>query len=136
MAFSNASVCLVHGMSRPIGAFFHVPHGLSNAMLLPEITAFSAAAALARYADCARAMGVAGEAEGNQAAVARLLDELRALNRDLKVPTPKAYGIEEERYLELLPVMASQALASGSPGNNPRVPSAEEIIDLYKRVYA
>jgi alcohol dehydrogenase class IV len=136
MAFSNASVCLVHGMSRPIGAFFHVPHGLSNAMLLPEITAFSAAAALGRYADCARAMGVAGEGEGNQAAVARLLDELRALNRDLKVPTPKAYGIEEERYLELLPVMASQALASGSPGNNPRVPSADEIIDLYKRVYA
>src|SRR5271165_1776803 len=48
MAFSNASVALVHGMSRPIGAFFHVPHGLSNAMLLPEITAFSAPAALDR----------------------------------------------------------------------------------------
>jgi alcohol dehydrogenase class IV len=136
MAFSNASVCLVHGMSRPIGAFFHVPHGLSNAMLLPEITAFSAPAALERYADCARAMGVAAEGEGNQAAVARLLDELRLLNRDLKVPTPKSYGIAEERYHELLPVMASQALASGSPGNNPRVPSADEIIDLYKRVYA
>ena len=57
MAFSNASVALVHGMSRPIGAFFHVPHGLSNAMLLPEITAFSAPAALDRYADCARRWG-------------------------------------------------------------------------------
>ncbi len=136
MAFSNASVCLVHGMSRPIGAFFHVPHGLSNAMLLPEITAFSAPAALARYADCARAMGVASENEGNQAAVARLLDELTALNRDLEVPTPRSYGIDERRYLELLPLMASQALASGSPGNNPRVPSADEIVDLYKRVYA
>lgn len=136
MAFSNASVCLVHGMSRPIGAFFHVPHGLSNAMLLPEITAFSATAALERYADCARFMGVAAESEGNQAAVARLLDELRALNQDLKVPTPRNYGIDQQRYHELLPVMAGQALASGSPGNNPRVPSAEEIIDLYKRVYA
>ncbi len=135
MAFSNASVCLVHGMSRPIGAFFHVPHGLSNAMLLPEVTAFSASAALARYADCARAMGIAGEGEGNQSAVARLLDELRALNTDLNVPTPREYGIDAERYAELLPVMAGQALASGSPGNNPRVPTAEEIIDLYKRVY-
>jgi len=135
MAFSNASVCLVHGMSRPIGAFFHVPHGLSNAMLLPEITAFSAPAALDRYADCSRAMGLVPEGEGNQSAVARLLDELRALNAELKVPTPKAYGIAEERYMELLPVMASQALASGSPGNNPRVPSADEIITLYKRVY-
>ena len=136
MAFSNASVALVHGMSRPIGAFFHVPHGLSNAMLLPEITAFSAPAALERYADCARAMGVAEEGEGSQAAVARLVDELRRLNEDLKVPSPQAYGIERGRYHELLPLMASQALASGSPANNPRIPTADEIIDLYRRVYA
>jgi alcohol dehydrogenase class IV len=135
MAFSNASVALVHGMSRPIGAFFHVPHGLSNAMLLPEITAFSAPAALERYADCARAMGIAEEGEGSQAAVARLLDELRRLNEDLEVPTPRAYGIDRTRYDELLPVMASQALGSGSPANNPRVPTADEIIELYKRVY-
>jgi alcohol dehydrogenase class IV len=135
MAFSNASVCLVHGMSRPIGAFFHVPHGLSNAMLLPEITAFSAPAALERYADCARAMGIAEEGEGSQSAAARLLDELRRLNKDLTVPSPRAWGIDAARYEELLPVMASQALASGSPGNNPRVPTSEEIIDLYRRVY-
>ena len=136
MAFSNASVALVHGMSRPIGAFFHVPHGLSNAMLLPEITAFSAPAALDRYADCARAMGVAEEGEGSQGAVARLLDALRALNADLKVPSPKDYGIAKARYDELLPTMASQAIASGSPANNPRVPSQDEIIELYQRVYA
>ena len=135
MAFSNSSVCLVHGMSRPIGAFFHVPHGLSNAMLLPEITAFSVPAALERYADCARAMGVAEEDEGSQAAVARLLDELRRLNEDLQVPTPRAWGIDAGRYEELLPLMASQALGSGSPANNPRVPTSEEIIELYRRVY-
>ena len=135
MAFSNSSVALVHGMSRPIGAFFHVPHGLSNAMLLPQITAFSAPAALDRYADCARAMGIADEGEGSQAAVARLLYELRRLNQDLKVPSPCAYGIDRARYEELLPVMASQALASGSPANNPRVPSNDEIIELYRRAY-
>ena len=123
MAFSNASVALVHGMSRPIGAFFHVPHGLSNAMLLPEITAFSVPAALDRYADCARSMGIAEEGEGSQGAVARLLDELRQLNQDLKVPTPREWGIDAGRYEELLPVMASQALASGSPANNPLVPT-------------
>ena len=135
MAFSNSSVALVHGMSRPIGAFFHVPHGLSNAMLLPEITAFSAPAALDRYADCARAMGLADEGEGSQGATARLLDELRRLNQDLRVPSPRAYGINAARYEELLPVMASQALASGSPANNPLVPSSDEIIALYRRVY-
>jgi len=135
MAFSNASVCLVHGMSRPIGAFFHVPHGLSNAMLLPEITAFSAPAALERYADCARAMGIADEIEGRQAAVARLIDELRRLNQDLRVPTPREWGIDATRYEELLPIMADQALASGSPANNPRVPSNEEIVGLYRKVF-
>jgi alcohol dehydrogenase class IV len=135
MAFSNASVALVHGMSRPIGAFFHVPHGLSNAMLLPEITTFSAPAALERYADCARAMGVAEEGEGSQAAVARLLGELRRLNQDLEVPTPRTWGIDAGRYQELLPVMASQALASGSPANNPRVPTSAEIVELYRRIY-
>ena len=135
MAFSNASVALVHGMSRPIGAFFHVPHGLSNAMLLPEVTAFSASAALDRYAECAHAMGIADENEGSQGAVARLLDELRRLNQDLKVPSPREYGIDGSRYEALLPVMASQALASGSPANNPRIPSSEEIVELYRRAY-
>jgi len=135
MAFSNASVALVHGMSRPIGAFFHVPHGLSNAMLLPAVTAFSAPAALERYADCARAIGIVPEGEGSQSAVARLLDELRRLNDELHVPSPRAYGIDRARYDELLPTMAEQAIASGSPANNPRIPTRDEIIDLYRRVY-
>ena len=135
IAFSNASVALVHGMSRPVGAFFHVPHGLSNAMLLPAVTAFSAPAALSRYADCARAMGVAGADEGDQSAVARLLEELAALNADLSVPSPRAHGISEARWFEVVPEMARQALASGSPGNNPRVPEAAEIERLYAEAY-
>jgi alcohol dehydrogenase class IV len=136
LAFSNASVCLVHGMSRPIGAFFHVPHGLSNAMLLPAITAFSIQAAMPRYADCARAMGVAEDGEGDQAAAQRLLDALDLLNRELEVPSPKSYGIDEARYLAVIETMAEQALSSGSPGNNPRVPSKDEIIALYRQVWA
>jgi alcohol dehydrogenase class IV len=136
LAFSNASVALVHGMSRPIGAHFHVPHGLSNAMLLPTITAFSVEAAPERYADCARAMEVAGPDDGDDVATTKLLDALRLLNADLKVPGPKDYGIDESRWFGLLPTMADQALASGSPGNNPRVPSADEIVALYRQVWA
>ncbi|MEI9992670.1 MAG: iron-containing alcohol dehydrogenase [Rhizomicrobium sp.] len=135
IAFSNSSVALVHGMSRPIGAHFHVPHGLSNAMLLPAVTAYSAPAALGRYADSARAMAIANEGEGDQAAVARLLEELSRLNTDLEVPPPKAYGIDEARWNGLIGTMAKQALASGSPGNNPRVPSHEEIEQLYADVW-
>lgn len=135
IAFSNASVALVHGMSRPIGAFFHVPHGLSNAMLLPAVTAFSAPAALARYADCARAMSVAHVNEGDQAAVARLLEELATLNADLHVPTPRSHGISEAQWTELVPEMARQAVASGSPANNPRLAELDEIEALYGAVY-
>ncbi|WP_380878332.1 alcohol dehydrogenase [Sphingomonas sp. DBB INV C78] len=135
IAFSNASVALVHGMSRPIGAHFHVPHGLSNAMLLPTITAWSAPAAVVRYATCARAMGVADDREGDQSAVARLVDELAQLNMDLDVPGPAAWGIDADRWAGLVPLMCEQALASGSPANNPRVPDASEMADLYARVW-
>jgi len=135
IAFSNASVALVHGMSRPIGAFFHVPHGLSNAMLLPAVTAYSIPAAPERYADCAKAMGVASQDDSDDVANQKLLIELQALNNDLKVPTPEEFGIERDKFFDLLPTMAEQSLASGSPGNNPRVPSAEDIIKLYKQLW-
>jgi len=135
MAFSASSVALVHGMSRPIGAHFHVPHGLSNAMLLPAVTRFSAQAALGRYAEAARAMRIANESEGDQACVARLIEELSALNRDLDVPTPRKFGIDPARWQQLAPTMADQALASGSPANNPRVPTREEILALYGEVF-
>lgn len=135
IAFSNASVALVHGMSRPIGALFHVPHGLSNAMLLPAVTAFSTPSAVGRYADCARAMGLADPGEGDQAAVAALLNELEHLNADLEVPTPEAYGIDRNRWFDSIPLMARQAIASGSPGNNPRIAEVEEIEQLYHRLW-
>ncbi len=135
VAFSSASVALVHGMSRPIGAFFHVPHGLSNAMLLPCVTAFSIPAAAERYADCARAMGVASEQDSTEQANAKLLSELQALNDELQVPTPAQFGIDRARFFELMPTMAQQALASGSPGNNPRVPTVEQMVELYSSLW-
>jgi alcohol dehydrogenase class IV len=132
MAFCNASVALVHGMSRPIGAHFHVPHGLSNAMLLPTVTRFSLTAALPRYAQAARLAGFAAEADADQLAGAKLLEGLETLNAELSVPTPAKFGIDPSIWHEKLPLMATQALASGSPANNPRVPNAAEIVSLYE----
>ncbi|MFN3164392.1 MAG: iron-containing alcohol dehydrogenase, partial [Pseudohongiellaceae bacterium] len=135
MAFSNASVTLIHGMSRPIGGLFHVPHGLSNAMLLPEVTAWSVEHAGERYATAARAMGLAGNSDADAVALDKLVQGLRQLNADLSVPTPEEYGIDESSWHSALPRMAEQALASGSPANNPRVPDVEQIIGLYQRVW-
>ena len=133
MAFSNASVALVHGMSRPIGAHFHVAHGLSNAMLLPDVTAFSVSAAPHRYAECTRAMGWSSATDTDSVACGRLVDGLRQLNHDLKVPSPAALGHVADPAI--LTLMARQALASGSPQNNPRVPSENEIVDLYHDIW-
>jgi len=135
MAFSNASVALVHGMSRPIGAHFHVAHGLSNAMLLPEVTAFSIDHAPARYATCARVMNMADDTDTDAVACGKLVDALRRLNDDLRVPSPSAQGLDEVKYFATLNTMAAQALASGSPQNNPRVPDVDDIVALYRKIW-
>ncbi|MFT6408518.1 MAG: alcohol dehydrogenase class IV [Arenicella sp.] len=135
IAFSNASVALVHGMSRPIGAFFHVPHGLSNAMLLPAVTRFSIIGCERRYADCARAMGVADQDDSDSQANENLLSELEALNNELKVPTLAQFGVSKANFDDVLEVMVEQALASGSPANNPRIPNADEITQIYQQLW-
>jgi alcohol dehydrogenase class IV len=135
IAFSNSSVALVHGMSRPIGLFFHVPHGLSNAMLLPAVTRFSAGSAAGRYADCARTMGMAAPGDSDSVAVTKLVEGLFRRNEELEVPSPRSFGISEARYMEVIPTMTAQALASGSPQNNPRIPSASEIEQLYREIF-
>lgn len=136
IAFSNSSVTLIHGMSRPIGAHFHVAHGLSNAMLFPAVTAFSLPGALDRYADCARAYGTATAADSSRSAAHKLLDAVTALCHDLAVPTPQGYGVSRSDWEQKVPVMAQQALASGSPANNPVLASADDIEQLYAQVYA
>ena len=133
MAFSNSSVALVHGMSRPIGAHFHVAHGLSNAMLLPKVTEFSISGNQERYAICARAMKWAKDKDSDEVACSKLVENLYLLNDDLKVPSPTSLGHSATK--DMFSLMASQALASGSPQNNPRVPTKNQIIQIYEEVW-
>jgi alcohol dehydrogenase class IV len=136
MAFANSSVALVHGMSRPIGAVFHVPHGLSNAVLLPAVTRFSLVGAAERYATVARTMGLASVADSAAVAGEKLLAGLAALNTRLAVPRlGGCKGVTRERFDALKAKMAVDALASGSPGNNPVVPTAEQIVAIYDEAY-
>jgi alcohol dehydrogenase class IV len=132
MAFSNSSVALVHGMSRPIGAVFHVPHGLSNAMLLPTVTHFSLPGAPERYARIAREMRLCGPEATGDAAAGSLVEGLAKLNARLGIPRLRdCPGLEPAKFEAMAGKMAADALASGSPQNNPVVPTAEEIIRLY-----
>ena len=136
IAFTNSSVALVHGMSRPIGARFHVPHGLSNAMLLPTITRFGLQSALHRYAEASRAIGFATGDQNDEDAAEALATGLATLNRELDVPTPSEFGIVKAEWDASLDTMAEQAIASGSPANNPRVPSTTEVVALYQSVWS
>jgi alcohol dehydrogenase class IV len=104
-------------------------------MLLPAITRFSVSGAEARYAEAARRIGFAAPGDSDGTAAARLITGLETLNRDLSVPTPADYGIDEATWTAKMALMAEQALASGSPANNPRVPTALEIVGLYREVW-
>ena len=134
MAFTNSSVCLVHGMSRPIGACFHLPHGLSNAVLLPVCVEYSLSGAPERCRDVAVAMGLDVDPSDVEGAGKALVEALTKLNKDVGIGGPVELGIDPAKWKELAPKMASDALASGSPNNNPRVPTQDEIVGLYMKL--
>ncbi len=135
IAFCNSSVALVHGMSRPIGAYFHVAHGVSNAALLSVVTEFSLIGNPERYARIARAMGESTQGlsvlDGSELAA----EAVSRLIEDIEIPTLSKLGVDKEKLEKLAPQMAEAAIASGSPGNNPRQATKEEIIELYKLAY-
>lgn len=137
VAFSNASVTLVHGMSRPIGAMFHIPHGVSNSMLLPAVLEFSREAALDELADIAKLFLSEDEVKGKstEELADATIKKVKDLSNHLQIPNLKTWGVEKDEFETVLDKMATDALNSGSPGYNPRVPSHEEIIELYRTCY-
>lgn len=136
LAFSNASICLVHAMSRPLGSRFHVPHGMSNAMLLPTVTEFSTSAAMDRYADCGRAIGLCNAGDDDAVAVRKLIDGLYAYNSRLEVPSMRDFGIHRDAFSDALDQMAEDAIRSGAPNNNPRIADKDEIIALFLQAWS
>lgn len=134
MAFTNASVALVHGMSRPIGALFHVPHGFSNAMLLPAVLEFSKDACVERLANLGRIFKP-NHVLTDQEAADIAVESVKELCQKLRIPNLKEWGIQEETFTQAISKMAEDALDSGSPANNPRVPTKGELENLYRDCY-
>jgi len=135
LSFSNSSVALVHGMARPIGAYFHVPHGISNAALLPTVIEFSVLGNPRRYAEIAAAMGEVTAGVSVLDAAYLAAKAAKRLNDDLRIPTLKGLGVEEKKFASVVRQMAADAIASGSPGNNPRKATNEEIVELYHKAF-
>ena len=135
VVINNSSVTLVHGMSRPIGANFHVPHGLSNAMLLKVCLTFALDGTYERFADLGRAIGAATEKDTDETAAKAFLDAIIQLCETLEVPTLAEYGVDKEAFFEVMDKMAEDAIASGSPGNTRKTTTKEDVLRMYKELW-
>ena len=135
IALNNASVTLIHGMSRPIGALFHVAHGLSNAMLMKECLSFALEGAYERFAALGQAIGAAGAEDSSQVAGEKFLSAVIALTEELETPTLEEYGISKEAFFQTIPKMAQDAMTSGSPQNTLREVTQEDIEKMYKNLW-
>ena len=135
IAFNNSSVTVIHGMSRPIGALFHVAHGLSNAMLMKECLTFALSGAKERFGDLGRVVGVASENDTDEEAGRKFLAGVEALVKELDIPDLEGAGIQREKFFELIDKMAHDAMESGSPQNTMRDITEEEVKEIYKKLW-
>lgn len=133
IAFNNSSVTIVHGMSRPIGVLFHVPHGLSNAMLLESCLEFAKEGCRDKLAYLAKIIGIENLNEEDSAN--SFVNEVTKLCKDLNIMTLKEFGVNKYEFLENLDKMAEDALESGSPYNTVRIPTKDDIINIYKSLW-
>lgn len=135
IAFNNASVTLIHGMSRPIGALFHVAHGLSNAMLMKECLRFALCGAYERFAQLGRSIGAASAEDADKEAAEKFLAAVEGLTKELETPTLEEFGIDKEEFFRVIDKMANDALESGSPQNTCREVSKEDIEQMYRNLW-
>lgn len=135
IAFTNSSVTIVHGMSRPIGALFHIAHGVSNAILLPECMKFAITENTARFATIARVMGVAKCSTDDETAARAFVQEIIRLCKEVEIPTLAELGVTKEEFYSQIDKMATDALISGSPQNTMRVPTKEDLVEIYQKLY-
>ncbi len=135
VAFNNASVTIIHGMSRPIGALFHVPHGISNAMLLSKCFSYVYDGAYDRFADMARAIGVASHHDHDKEAANKFIRKCTELCKICEIPTLEQYGIDKKEFFAAIDKMADDAMASGSPSNTIKNITKEDVVKIYKSLW-
>ena len=135
VSFGNSSVTVVHGMSRPIGALFHVPHGLSNAMLLTKCLSYVADGAYDRFADLADAIGVSVDGDDAKSKTRAFISAVDGLCAFCQVPTLEERGIDKEVFFANIDKMAQDALDSGSPANTRKSLNKDDIVRIYESLW-
>ena len=149
MAFANAFLGVCHSMAHKLGAFFHLPHGVANALMISEVIRFNAAEApakmgtfpqydhphtLKRYAEIADYLGIKGR--NNTEKLNNLIAAIEELKEKVGIKkTIRDYGIDEKEFLDRLDEMAEQAFDDQCTGTNPRFPLISEIRGMYLQAY-
>lgn len=127
MAFTNVSLGIVHSMAHTLGSYFHLPHGMADAIMLPYVMEFNCGAEYAKeiYASLAKEIGSED-----------LVASVKALNKELNIASCLGEVIEDEaKFMELLETMAECAKADGCTKTNPIIPSIEQFKDLFVKAY-
>lgn len=156
MAFANAFLGVCHSLAHTLGSFFHVPHGLANALMLSYVIEYNATDTptkqgmlpqykypwvKGRYARLADMLRLADDVCGDDSAAraektARLVRAIEALKKDLGIPASlREAGIPEADFLAQLDTMAEQAFDDQCTGSNPRYPLIAELKELYRKAY-
>ena len=149
MAFANAFLGVCHSMAHKLGAFYHLPHGVANALMINEVLKFNASETpvkmgtfsqydhpmtLARYAEVADYLGIKGKTDAEKLnGLIKAIDELKEKVGIKK--SIKEYGIDEKEFLERLDEMTEQAFDDQCTGANPRYPLMKEIKEMYLNAY-
>ncbi|MGV1064345.1 iron-containing alcohol dehydrogenase [Clostridium perfringens] len=135
IAFNNSSVTIVHGMSRPIGALFHVPHGLSNAMLLEVCFTYVVDGAYDRFAQLAKEINIANDNMSDEEAAKAFIDEVVKLMVKLEIPTLEEFGVDKTKFFDNIEKMAADAMESGSPSNTRKIIEVDDVIKIYNNLW-
>ncbi len=149
MAFANAFLGVCHSMAHKLGSYHHLPHGMANALLLPQVMRFNAAEAptkmgtfpqydhpvcLRRYAEVAESVGIKGKTDEEK--FEKLLAKLAELRKEVGLPDSiKDAGVPEDKFLEQLDAMSRDAFDDQCTGANPRYPMIAEIKQMYLDAY-
>lgn len=149
MAFANAFLGICHSMGHKLGAFHHLPHGVTVSLVLNDVMRFNSEEVpykmgtfpqydhphtLRRYAEIAESLGIDGKDDNEK--MENLIKKIDELKDSIEVKhTIKDYGVTEEDFLATLDEMSEQAFDDQCTGANPRYPTIEEIKELYKKAY-
>ena len=147
LAFNTASLGLNHGMAHQLGATFHIPHGRANAMLLPHIIEFNSdinkhsksretyLPAVKRYATVAQILGLSSY--NKIMTVRSLVNWVQFMLKEMDIPLSISQigTISEEEYFGAIDRMADAALADACTATNPRVPTKDDVIRIYKNLW-